>query len=452
MTKLPAGPARLPFAGNLLQFGKDPLQFVTECVEKYDNVIRLKVEQNRDTFLLTDPKDIDFVLKNTNKLFTKGYYRDPILHLVLGNGLVTSEGDFWKKQRRLTQPLFRMDEIKTYTETMSDHAQQMVHAWENGEIDIHAELMAVTMRIVAKTLFDYDTNDHDDSNEISESMETVQNEYNKQMTSVTKMVLGLLKLSHVKTAGDKRLQEAVNRLDQTIYEMIEHRRQTNLDGRHDLLSILMNVEENGDRMTNEQLRDEMMTFFLAGHETTANTLTWAFYLLGQHPDILEQLRKEVKEKVGDAPLSMENISELSYMDNVLKEVMRLYPAVWWISRGPMQDVELNGYHIPKGTDLALSQWAMHRHPDYFDNPHSFEPDRWEGDFEKSLPNTVYFPFGGGPRICIGNHFALTEAKIILGTIVQQFDVSLSSKEEVQIEPAITLRPKNGVKVKITRLS
>lgn len=453
MTILPKGPIRLPLAGNLIQFGKDPLQFLTDCRKKYGNIVRLKIEQERDTFLINDPEDIEFVLKHSNKLFTKGYYRDPILHVVLGNGLVTSEGDFWKKQRRMSQPVFRMEQIKRYTETMRDYTMEQIHAWNIGELDIHDELMKVTMRIAAKTLFGYDTQCKQHSNDVSYSMETVQKEYNKQLTSVLKRILSLIKLDSVSTRGDKRLQEAVKNLDQIIYEIIETRRNQTGEIDNDLLSILMNVEdeEDGSRMTNQQLRDEVMTFFLAGHETTANTLSWCFYLIGNNQEALARLQEELHEKVGANPITIDNLHKLTFMDQVLKEVMRLYPAVWLISRETMEETVLQGYTIPKHAEIAMSQWVMHRHPAYFHHPDSFIPERWENDLEKKLPNYVYFPFGGGPRICIGNYFALTEAKIILGTILQHYHVQIKGKELVNVEPSITLRPKDGIKVQITKV-
>ncbi|WP_244865096.1 cytochrome P450 [Xylanibacillus composti] len=219
----------------------------------------------------------------------------------------------------------------------------------------------------------------------------------------------------------------------------------------DLLSMLMHAQdEDGAMMSNEQLRDEVMTLFLAGHETTANTLSWTFYLLTQHPEAESKLMRELEQVLNGQAPSFRHFPQLVYTQSIVKEAMRLYPPVWLISREPLEDVQLEQYVLPAGCEIALSQWVMHRHPDYFPEPRSFIPDRWTPEFEEALPAYVYFPFGAGPRMCIGNNFAMLEATLLLAGVLQQYRIVYDSAKPVAPEPSITLRPKPGVPVRVVR--
>lgn len=442
--QLPPGPKGVPFLGNLPDFGRDPLDFLTKCAEKYGDVVRIRFEKKNEIFLINHPHYIKDVLMNSNRIFAKGYQKDPIMSLLLGNGLLTSEGDFWMRQRRLLAPAFHHQRIDSYSEVMVSFAERMAVSWEDGEIrDIHADMMKLTMEIVVKTLFDTDL--HENGDELSHALETVLTEFNTQLTSSFRRILSLLpfKIPH---SGDLRLNEAVEHLERFIYHVIQERRVHNED-RGDLLSMLLQAQDDdGSKMSDTQLRDEVLTLFLAGHETTANTLSWTWYLIAQSPEVEEKMLAEIENVLGSRNPNISDLSQLVYTHHVIKEAMRLYPPAWIISREALVDCEFGGYHIPAGSEVSMSQWVMHHDSRYFDEPLKFKPERWQDDLEKNLPKYAYFPFGGGPRICIGNNFAMMEAVLLLVTIIRHFRFELFEKDRVLLEPSITLRPKHGIKV------
>ncbi|AEI43754.1 cytochrome P450 [Paenibacillus mucilaginosus] len=457
MTKTQAGvpgPRPVPLLGNLLSMGAEPHVFFAKCAEQYGPVVRIKIDPRRDTFLITRPQDIQHVLNQTQRYFAKGYHRDPILSRVLGNGLVTSEGSFWLRQRRLSQPAFHHHRIRSYADIMTAYAQRMLAAWEHEESrDIHADMMQCTMEIVAKTLFDVDLHAEDGrSNPVGEALDAVFHEYVKQYTSVMRRLLDLLPVS-VPVPGDKKLQESVEQLNRIILDIIDRRQAEGTEDRGDLLSMLLLArDEDGTGMTREQLRDEIMTLFLAGHETTANVLSWTLYLLAREPEAEGKLLKELDRVLGGQPPAFEHIPLLTYTQSVVKESMRLYPPVWLISREPIEDVEIGGYTLPAGCEISVCQWVMHRLPEYFEEPERFQPERWTPEFEKSLPAGVYIPFGAGPRVCIGNQFAMMEAVLLLASIGQRFRLTLEPGHKVLLEPSITLRPQTGIRVRVWKRS
>ncbi len=321
----------------------------------------------------------------------------------------------------------------------------MIHSWEEDQVrDIHHDMMQLTMNIATKTLFDLDL-EEDSSHESSEALDIVFAEFNKQMTNIYKHVLTSIGLGRFVPPVSRRYQEAVERLDQVIYSIIEERRKDPRD-RGDLLSKLISTQdEEGTVMTDQQLRDEIITHFLAGHETTANTLSWAWYLLGQNPAVAERLFTEIREVLGDRLPTYADLPRLTYVEQVIKETLRIQPTVWWISRRAEQEVNLAGYRIPVGSEIAMSQWVMHRDPRYFDEPLTFSPERWNND--NNIPSKfVYFPFGGGPRVCIGSHFAMMESVLLLTMIANHYRIELVKGHPIELEPSITLRPKHGVKV------
>ncbi|GAA0133744.1 cytochrome P450 [Paenibacillus sp. YSY-4.3] len=445
---IPPGPKAAPFIGNLAEFGRDPLGFVSMCAKQYGDVVKIRVEKDRDTYLINHPSYIEYVLANTNRVFSKGYHRDPIMRLVLGNGLITSEGEFWMRQRRLSQPAFHHKRIANYADIMVGFTDRMISGWKNQEVhSIDEDMMRLTMEIVCKSLFHIDL--REEADEISHSIETLLQEYNVQLTSVFKRILSLLGLGKIPTPGDSRLNSAVNQLDSIIYNIIAERRKTPGD-RGDLLSMLIEEhdEVDGTHMTDKQLRDEVMSLFLAGHETTANTLSWTWYFLAQNPSIEQKLMSEIQHVLNGRLPTFEDLPQLKYVEQVVKEVMRLRPPVWWISREANQDCEIGEFHIPAGSEIGISQWVMHHDPKYFEDPLTFKPERWDNreNREKHLPKYAYFPFGGGPRVCIGNQFAMMEAILLVATIAQRFQLELVNDHPVALEPSITLRPKDGIKM------
>lgn len=435
-------------AADLAEYSRDPLGFMTHCAREFGEVVPFQFEGELFC-LLTNPSHITEVLKDRLRFIKDQDTRR--LQGLLGNGLVTSEGDFWQRQRRLTQPMFHHQRISHYGAVMVDYTQQMLQTWRVGQVvDVHAEMMRLTLNIVMKTIFDQDVSDRE-ANHVAHAIDEAMNWYVAQGTDNGSNWLdrGLQSVGLRVSETDRRYQEALILLDQTVYAMIQQRRH-NSTMATDLLSMLMQVEDadDGSRMSDLQLRDEVATMIAAGHETTANTLSWAWMLLAQHPHVCAQLKTELDRVLQGRVATFEDLPQLSYANWVIKETMRLYPTVTSVGREATEDCEIGGYQIPKGTTLILSQWVMHRDGRYFAEPEKFYPDRWANDFEKQLPRGVYFPFGDGPRVCIGRSFAMMEAVLILVTIAQQFDLSLVAEHLIELQPSFTLRPKHGIQVQV----
>ena len=421
----------------LAEFSQDPLGFMTRCAREFGEIIPLQFEDQLYC-LLTNPDHITAVLKD-RLLFIKAEDLR-ILRGLLGNGLLTSEGDFWQRQRRLTQPVFHQHRINGYAAVMVDYTERMLQSWCEGELrDVHNEMMRLTLNIVTKTIFNQDVTDGEASR-VAHALDEAMTWFNRQMG------VGSTE-SESASDSDRRYQGAITLLDETIYAMIQHRRSSGDEG-EDLLGMLMQVQDadDGSRMTDKQLRDEVATLMLAGHETTANTLSWTWMLLANHPHIQAKLTAELETVLQGRTPTIAALPQLPYTHMIIKEAMRLYPPVTDVSREATKDCEIGGYFIPKGTTLIPSQWVMHRDPRYFPDPEVFNPERWADDLEKRLPRGVYFPFGDGPRICIGKSFALMEAVLILATIAQRFQLELVSDQAIELQPSITLRPKHGIKV------
>ncbi|MBD2300755.1 cytochrome P450 [Nostoc sp. FACHB-190] len=432
----------------LEEYSRDHLGFMQRCTQEYEGIVPLKFD-DQWFCLLTNPDYITEVLKD-RLLFVKT--KDlQLIHEVLGNGLLVSEGDFWLRQRRLAQPVFHQQQINSYGAVMVDYAEQMLKTWQDGEVkDIQAAMMRLTLDIVMKTLFDQnlqDTAAGSVGNALDETMNWFEYQTAKDIMSALSEIGDIKQNTQEMSAEEmeRRYQEAIALFDETIYAIIKQRRASGATGK-DLLGMLMQVEDadDGSRMTDKQLRDEAVTLILAGHETTANALSWTFMQLAQNPDVREKLSAELKTVLNGRTPTLADLPQLTYTNWVIKESMRLYPPVTEISREATQDCEIGGYFIPKGTNLIVSQWAMHRDERYFSEPELFQPERWANDMEKQLPRGVYFPFGDGPRVCIGKSFALMEAVLLLATIAQKFQLDLVSDQNIELQISITLRARHGI--------
>lgn len=451
----------------IADYSHDRLGFMTRCAREFGDIVPF---QFGDAWycLLTNPDHITEVLKD-RLLFVKA--KDlQMLHSLLGNGLLTSEGDFWLRQRRLAQPVFHQQRINSYGAIMVDYTQKMLQTWQEGQIqDVHEAMMRLTLNVVMKTLFDQDVADteanhiaqvldeamswaeHQEEREAGLSSGSIGAWFQQSLSAIARILPQTLPNMRMDEA-DRRYQEAISLLDKTVYAMIYHRR-TNGTGDQDLLGMLMQIEDadDGSRMTDKQLRDEVATLILAGHETTANTLSWTWMLLANHPHVRQKLDTELRTVLNGRSPTIADLPQLPYTHWVIKESMRLYPPVTEVTREATQDCEIGGYAIPKGTTLIASQWVMHRHPRYFAEPEVFNPERWANDLEKQLPRGVYFPFGDGPRICIGKSFALMEAVLILATIAQKYHLELIPHQTIELQPSITLRPKHGIQVVLNKV-
>ncbi len=432
----PPGPRPRWWGGNFKAYRRDPLGFLTMCAQTYGDIVGMRYYNYR-TYFINRPDFIEAVLVTHNRKFIKGRALRANRRL-LGNGLLTSEGDFWLRQRRLAQPSFHRARVAAYAETMVRYTERMLEGWRDGDTrDVHQEMMRLTLGIVAKTLFDADV--ENDAREVGEALEVVM----EQNTDLRRMVFTPVWLP---TPANLRMLRARQRLDAIIYRIIAARRANGQDA-GDLLSMLLDAQdEDGSRMTDLQLRDEAVTLFLAGHETTALALTWTWWLLARHPEAERKLHEELASVLRGGTPTMDDLPRLGYTEMVLSESMRLYPPAWGMVRMAIEDCEIGRYPVPCGTGIAISQFVTHRDARWFEEPEEFRPERWENDFAKRLPRFAYFPFGGGPRQCIGNSFALMEAMLLLATIAQRFRLRLVPGHLVEPMPSITLRPKYGVRV------
>jgi cytochrome P450 len=358
----------------------------------------------------------------------------------LGNGLLTSEGDFWRQQRKLAQLAFHRDRVAAYAATMVAATERMLAGWADGQVrDVQDDMMRLTLEIVAKCLFSADVSR--DTAGASAAMETLIRSFNNRVERWIRLPMA------IPTPSNLRFRRAMGRLDRIVFAIIAERRTSGMD-RGDLLSMLLHAqdEDDGRRMTDRQLRDEAMTLFMAGHETTANTLAWTWMLLSQNPEAEATLHDELANVLAGRSPTFADLPRLVFADRVITEALRVYPTVWLLGREAVEPCTIGGERVPVGLTLWMSQWVIHRDGRFFDDPESFRPDRWSDGLARRIHRYAYFPFGGGPRICIGNSFAQMEAVLLLATIAQRYQVHLVPGTVVRLFPTMTLRPDGGVHV------
>lgn len=437
----PPGPSGLPLLGSLLDLRRDPLGFFADSARRYGDVVRLRLG-GASAYLISDPAAIEGILVGTGRRFVKGYDKDPVLPLFLGNGLVTSEGDFWLRQRRLMQPAFHRQRVAGFGAAMVAATEEAAAGWRDGERrDLHTDLMRLTLDILMRTVFSAPLGA--DAGRVERSLNVVLDEYMRQS-------LALLPLpAWAPSPGRSRMLRAIRELHVVVDRLIDSRLAGGA-GPDDLLTMLLEArDEAGQPMPRRQLRDELLTLILAGHETTANALAWTLALLARHPEAEARLHAEV-DALGDRPAAAADLPALRYADAVVKESMRLFPPVWMISRAAAQPATVGGYDVPAGRDLYLSAWVVHRDPRLYAEPAAFRPERWLDGLEQHLPRYAFMPFGGGPRLCIGNSFAQMEATLILATLARRFRLSLAPGQAVTPEPTMTLRPRGGLPMTVAR--
>lgn len=432
----------VPVLGLLPRFRRDPLGTLAEVARRCGPLARARF--GRLEFLLVhEPEYIEQVLVVQHHRFVKGRGIEAI-RVALGDGLLTSEGELWRRQRRLAQPAFHRQRVAAYGDTMVAYARRHVEAWRDGEVrDLAAEMARLTLAIAAKTLFGVDI--EAEATRIGQALDAA-------MQAFVARTRSLLPLpEHWPTPTYRRFRRALAELDAIVYGIIEQRRAAGEDT-GDLLSMLMQaVDEDGSGMTPRQLRDEALTLLLAGHETTANALSWTWYLLAGHPEAAERLRRELREVLGDRDPTADDVPRLPYAQAVIRESMRLYPPAWLLGRRSVEPFALGPYLFPPGTQVLMSQWVVHRDPRFYEEPDAFRPERWLGDLPRRLPALAYFPFGGGPRRCIGEPFALLEAVLVLAVVARRFRVELVPGARVEPEPVVTLRLKHGLPVRLVRV-
>jgi cytochrome P450 len=384
---------------------------------------------------------VEYVLVKNHQNFVKHRFFWRHVEAIFGQGLLTSEGKFWHQQRRLAAPAFTGSQLNRYGRTMVQGTARMLRQWQSGQVfDVHQEAMALTLQIAAKTLFDAETSQDvaDIGQAVDEVMEQISVRFRRPFWLPDAIPL----------PGNLRYRRGVRRMDHLVSRIIAERREKTED-RGDLLSQLMLArDEAGRPLSERQIRDEVITMLLAGHETTALTLSWTWYLLGLHPAVDAQLAEEVHTVLGGRSPAVDDLPRLRFTEQVVSEALRLYPPAYAIGREALADCEIAGYYVPAGTTVYVSPWVIHRDPRWFDDPQAFRPERWSGNLARQLPRFAYMPFGGGPRICIGNRFAMTEVMLILAKVAQQFRLEWQRDRPVQPKPSITLRPGGGVWVRL----
>jgi cytochrome P450 len=440
MRPRPPGPRPHFLIGNMPLASRNPLAVFTRWAREFGDIFYYRAGWIH-VYFLNHPDLIEFVLVRNHQNFLK----DRVIRnsrWFFGDGLLTSEGEHWKRQRRLSQPAFHRDRISLYASVMTNYADQMLSLWQDGTvIDAHQEMMRLTLRIVVRALFGVEA---EETEEISRSLNIMM----RNSTGARMLLPPFFRQLPLPQMFEFR--RAVSKLNDTVYRIIDLRRKDEKDP-EDLLSVLMEArDEDGSHMDDKQLRDEVMTFLLAGHETTALALSWAWHLLSQDSQVEQKLHQELDRVLAGRIPTVSDLSCLTYSEGIIKESMRLYPPAWSVARTVIKDFELDGYRIPPGASLVMSQWIMHRDPRFFSDPEKFDPARWSNENMQKLPKFAYFPFGGGPRQCIGASFAMMEAVLLLATIAGQFQLGKVEGQPIVPVPSFTLRPKEGIYMSLRR--
>ena len=438
----PPGPEPHFLIGNFPLGRPDPLAVFTGWAREFGDIFYYRAGWIH-VYFLNSPELIESVLVTNQQNFRK----DRVIQnsrWFLGQGLLTSEGGEWLRQRRLSQPAFHRERLALYARIINGCAEEMLDSWKDGENrDVHQEMMQLTLRVVAKVLFSVDVKN--ESKEVAAALNLLM-----KHSSGARMLLPPW-VRYLPLPFLIRVRRAVRQLDEVVYRIIRERRRSENDN-GDLLSMLMSArDEDGSRMTDRQLRDEVMTFLLAGHETTALSLSWAWFLLSENPEAENKLHHELARVLDGKNPSFEDLPRLCYTEAVVKESVRLYPPAWSLARTAAEDFEIGGYLVPAGSNVVMSQWIMHRDPRFFPSPEQFDPGRWFEEHTQRLPRFAYFPFGGGPRYCVGASFAMMEATLLLAAIAQRFRLRMVPGHNVVPVPSITLRPKYGIKMSLHQI-
>jgi cytochrome P450 len=439
-SKLPPGPKGLPLFGLAFQVLRDPLETLRRLAREYGDIVCVPIV-NQHRIFLNHPDYIEQVCIVQQAKFHKSKLTKDVTQRLLGQGLLISEGDFWRRQRRLAQPAFHRSRINEYGATMVERAEVRMKQWRDGDVrDITQEMMAMTLDIAVRTLF---------GSTLQAEAEQVGDSLGYLMRYSLRKARSPIKIpENWPTPANRRATRETQFLDSLVYGIIKERQaEGNTNHHHDLLAMLMSaMDEDGTQMTPRQLRDESMTLFLAGHETTALTLSWACYMLSENPAAEARLHEELQGILADRAPELADFERLPYLRAVVNETLRLYPAAYIVARTSVAPCTIAGYDFPADTTMIMAQWVMHRDPRYFDDPEVFRPERWLNGLENRLPAGAYFPFGDGPRRCIGQGFALLESALVLATIAQKYRFKLVPGHPVIPDPLVTLRAKHGIRM------
>ena len=448
-SELPPGPPELPWLGQTLRYMFNPMGLMWDAA-RYGDLVTLSVKPAL-VYLVNHPDLIRDVIVTQHRKVDRGPNTE-VMKLLAGNGLITATGSDHLQRRRLIQPSLHRNRIEPFAHTMQSYAQADLDQWRDGQrIDLGRELSTLTLRIVVKTLFGI---------ELADEVRRIGAAFalgNRYITTRANQPPRIRKLFHrLPLPSSLRFKRRRADLDRIIYGLIASRRESGATG-DDLLSLLMEArfaeaddDEMGAALTDEQVRDETVTMFAAGHETTAVTLIWTWYLLATHPEYQARFHAELDEAVGDRPVTLDDLPRLSFLDQALSESLRLYPPIWFWGRMVFEPFELGGYRLPAGAFLLAPQLIAQRDARWFEEPNEFHPERWTPEFRAQLPQFAYYPFGGGPRRCIGEGFAMMEAKLIMATVGQRWRMRHDPRHKADILPLISLRPKGGMPMYLER--
>jgi cytochrome P450 len=440
--RVPPGPRGLPLLGMALQVLRNPLGTLQRIASEYGDIVSIPIVSDT-RILLNHPDYIEQVTVIQQSKFHKSKLTKDVTGRLLGEGLLISEGDFWRRQRRLAQPAFQRNRINEYAATMVESAEAHSRKWKDSEeCDIAQEMMALTLEIAVRTLFG--TTLPGEARQVALSLEFLMRYSLRRARSPFKLP------EQWPTPSNRRAEREIQFLDSLVYRIIDERKKLgNANEHNDLLSLLMAaMDEDGSQMTPKQLRDEIMTLFMAGHETTALTLSWAWYLLSKNPAAETRLHEELRDVLAGRLPAIADLGRLPYLRGVVNEVLRLYPPAYVLARTSIEKCTIGGYDLPAGSTIVLSQWVTHHDPRFFVDPDAFLPERWLDGLEDRLPAGAYFPFGDGPRRCIGQNFALMEVVLVMATIGQKFQFRLATARKIVPDPLVTLRPRNGIPMRI----
>ncbi|MFH8757995.1 cytochrome P450 [Streptomyces atroolivaceus] len=432
--RLVQGPRGLPLLGSLPQFGKDPLAFF-ERLRGYGDMVRWRFGRN-DCVFISDPEHIGELLTETERTFDQ-----PLLGIafrtVMGNGVVVARGTDWRRKRSLVQPSVRPRQVKSYASTMTACAVELAGTWSDGRrVDVKREMAALTQKIAVRTIFGVDT--PADAESMGRAMDIAQQEIGKEFSG-----LGAVLPDWVPTPGRSRIRKAAAVIDAEVGRVVARHR----DGggeRPDLLSRLLTaVDETGARLSDKEIRDETVTLYIGGHETTSSTLVWAWYLLSRTPHALAALTEELDRILGDRDPGIEDYAQLPYAQAVVKETLRLYPTIWLVTGIAKEGARIGGVPMPEGTRVWSSQWVTHRDGRWFTEPEAFRPERWDAEGGDEIPEYAWYPFGGGPRVCLGTRFAMVESVLILAVLARRFELEVDPGT-INPVPTLTLQPDREV--------
>jgi len=441
MSETPPGPKGEPLFGSSRRYADDPFSFISAVEETYDGLARFDMGP-MDTFMVTDAGEIEQILVGDSDRFRKPDFQGDALGDLLGDGLLLSDGDTWRQQRELANPAFRMARLADMDDRIAAHADAMVEGWQAGEtVNVESEMARVTLHVILDLMMGVELSE--------ERVATIEDQLEPLGRRFEPDPLRFAMPEWVPMPGDEEFESAVDTLDSVLDEIIEARRGTHAgeDGPMDFLSVLLRAQDRGEQSA-DQLRDEMMTMLLAGHDTTALTLTYTLFLLSEHSAAERRVQQEVDEVVGDETPTVDHVRDLDYLEWTINEAMRLYPPVFTIFRTPTEPVEIGGYSLEAGDTIMLPQWGVHRSARYWDDPETFDPERFSPERRSDRPRFAFFPFGGGPRHCIGKHLSLLEAQIILATVLGGYELDFQGETPLELMPSLTMHPRQTMEMTV----